>query len=94
MSEDAAVVLTNALNEVDRVRKRQILVFVILFVAEFAGLVWLVIADKPQTDIRELLVGSVVILVWTAVYAAIAVSIHVTRMTKRVLKAIELASRK
>jgi hypothetical protein len=95
MSDQMEIVLRRSLDEVDRSRKWQW----VLLVTSFCILVsWLVsIADaasragEPQL-FRQIMV-SVLVSMLTNVLVVLGLGIFITRMTKRILKAIELIAK-
>jgi hypothetical protein len=92
MTQDLETILRKSLDEVDHAGKRLILVFLILFIAVQAGLVWL--GHLGQTaDVQAMLISSVaVLLVAQAATAVVSWSV-VIAMTRKTLKAIELLSK-
>ena len=92
MSQDLENILRKSLSEVDHARKRFILVFLILFFAVQAGLVWL--GHLSQTaDVKTMLICSVAVLLVGEVATAVVSWSVVTAMTRKMLKAIELLSK-
>lgn len=93
MSQETDNILRKSLDEVDRIRKRQSIVFVILLCVMIGLLVWLALAsENPATDVRKMILFSVCVLIFGMVYVAMAFAMLQSRMTLKVLKAIELLS--
>jgi hypothetical protein len=94
MSQETQNALRKSLDEVDRIRKRQTVAFVILLCAVMGTLVWLGhMSEDPATDVRKLIVFAVCVLFLAMVYTAIAFAMVQSRMTLKILKAIELLSK-
>jgi len=94
MSQETENVLRKSLDDVDRLRKRQTVAFVILLCLVMAMLVWLGhISENPAIDVRKVIVFAVCVLFLAMVYVAMAFAMVQSRMTLKVLKAIELLSK-
>ncbi len=94
MSQETEIILRTSLDEVDRIRKRQIAAFVFFLCTLLALLIWLgYISESRTADMRKMLLGSVFVLVWAMVYVAMALAMSISRMTKKILQAIELLSK-
>ena len=62
-----------------------------MFCVLAALLVWIGhISERPQTDVRELVVWSVITTVFAVVYGAMALAIYINGQVRRILKAIEM----
>jgi hypothetical protein len=94
MSQEIENILRKSLDDVDRVRKRQTLGFVILFCIMLGLFYWFGhICENPATDIRKILYYAVFVLFLGMVYVAMAIAMVQSRMTLKILKAIELLSK-
>ena len=95
MSNDAEnMILRKSLDAVERHRKRMYATVVVVFVIMLYSFFRLIDADNPTTDTRALLRHSVVfVALWTVTWA-LAIVFQMTRMTKILLRAIELAASK
>jgi hypothetical protein len=94
MSQEMEAALRKSLDDVDRIRKRQIAAMIVFMLAFVGAVIWLShISKLPSTDMRTLLVGSVFVIAAELGYCSFAVIIHISRMTRRILKAIELSSK-
>jgi hypothetical protein len=95
MSQETENVLRKSLDEVDRIKKRQAVVFVILFCAVMEALWWLGhMSENSATDVRKLIVFAVCVLFLAMIFVAVAFARVQSRMTLKILKAIELLSRR
>jgi hypothetical protein len=66
MSKEVIAIL-RALTENDRVRRRQLAAFAVLFLAMIATLLWIGhLGSTPNSDFREMLVWSVIAMVVAA----------------------------
>jgi len=91
MSQHAQQFLQKSLCEVDRLRKRQILVFLILFGCLAASLVKLgYMSGSTMEDLKQMLLWSVLTIVLAVVYGTMALAIYINKSTtKKILKAME-----
>jgi hypothetical protein len=95
MSEETDSILRKSLDEVDRLRKRQTVAFVILLGVVMGMLIWLGhISENPAIDVRKVILFAVCVLFLAMVYVAMAFAMVQSRMTLKILKAIELLSEK
>ncbi len=92
MSQETVLILRSSLDDVDRIRKRQIAAFALLFCALSASLVWLGhMGGNPATDLRAMLLWSVITVVVAVVYAALGLALFINGFaTKKILKTMEL----
>jgi len=90
MAEDSGEVLRRSLDAVDRHRKRLITGLVLLTVLL---LVTFIVGAHSEDRVEAVLAHFFMLLIWvTALTVVVVIQIHV--MTKRILRAIELAWRK
>jgi uncharacterized membrane protein len=96
MTEDMEAVLRRSLDEIDRTRKRQWLLLILSFCALALFLLGVAGTARHVGDHRLLgqVMGSVVVSVLTNILVVVVLGMFITRMTKKILKAIELVSRK
>ncbi len=92
MIQDLETILRKSLDEVDRARRRLIVIFLLMSIVVVAGLVWLDRLNKTA-DVKTMLVYSVVVLLVAQGANLVVSCAFVTAMTRRTLKAIELLSR-
>ena len=93
MTTDQDTILRKALDAVDRHKKRLYGAFAAVFIFSLVTQYRLVTASHTG-DLSKLIIAAVVVLeVWTAVWA-VAIVLQFTVATKRILRAIELASNK
>lgn len=97
MSQESETVLRNSLDAVDRFRRRAIAVIAVLFVITVVGLASLMSTAAArvggiavQTKILFTSAASQMIFV---TLCTVVVALYITRMTKTILRAIELTSR-
>ena len=103
MSEEIETILRKSLNEVDRSRRWQIaglVILVLAFVLQAWGVTAALHGMKPQTaetmhlaaELRLMLRAGLWFMVYTVGFCTLGICFFVSRMTKKVLRAIELAS--
>ena len=97
MSQESETVLRNSLDAVDRFRRRVIAAVAALFVVTVVGLASLmgsaaarVGGNAGQTKIQFTSVAAQMLFV---TLCTVVVALYITRMTKTILRAIELMSR-
>jgi hypothetical protein len=97
MSEESEAVLRNSLDAVDRFRRRAIAAVVVLFVATVVGLASLMgmaagRAGGNAGQTKILFTSAASQMVFVAV-CTVVVALYITRMTRTILRAIELTSK-
>jgi len=94
MTQENEAILRKSLDEVVRVRRRQNLAFVVLLFTVMFGLVWLGrLSTNPATDVRKMLLLAVCFLCFLMTYVAMGIAMVITKMTTKVLSAMELVSK-
>ncbi|MGA1987165.1 MAG: hypothetical protein ABSG72_12940 [Candidatus Sulfotelmatobacter sp.] len=94
MPQETDDILRKSLDEVDGIRKRQTIAFVILVCVMVGMFVWLAyLGANPATDVRKLILFAVLVLFFGMVYVAMALAMVQSKMTLKILKAIELLSK-
>jgi hypothetical protein len=94
MSQGTDNILRKSLDEVDGIRKRQTVVFVILSCVMVGMFVWLAyLGANPATDVRKVILFAVLVLFFGMVYVVMAFAMVQSKMTLKILKAIELLSK-
>ena len=96
MSQEMETTLRKSLDEVDRIRRRQLIgaaTFLLLFLLQAASVVATLHKVGTDSDLRVTLIANVELMVFTVVFCSLAICFFITRMTSKILKAIELLSR-
>jgi hypothetical protein len=94
MTQENEAILRKSLDEVVRVRRRQNLAFVVLLFTVMIGLLWLGrLSTNPATDVRKMLLLAVCFLCFLMTYVAMGIAMVITKMTTKVLSAMELVSK-
>ena len=91
MTQDPDFVLANSLDAIDSARRRASLTFAAMWTATFAALVWFSYVLRTSDSPKRALSAAVVALVFAILLGAASVMLYVARMTRRILRAIELA---
>jgi len=91
MTNDPEVVLTSSLHAIDAARRRASATFAVGWFATFSALVWFTHVLRTSDDLERALSAAVVALVFAILLGAFSVMLYVARMTRRILRAIELA---
>ncbi len=97
MSQEPDIVLRNSLDAVDRFRTRVIAGIVFLFVTIVFALGWLMATAAARTggnagQTKMLFTSVTAQMIFVAV-CTVVIAFQITRMTKTILRAIELSSR-
>jgi threonine/homoserine/homoserine lactone efflux protein len=95
MSQEMDDVLRKSLKEVDRSQKWQVaglIIFLLLLALHVFGFIVEVHEHAGTPSRRDLFMGTLSVM-FTVCFCAFGVTFYVSRMVKRVLKAIELSSR-
>ncbi len=94
MSNEISLILRNSLLENERIKRRQRIAFAVLFLAMLAILLWIGhLAGQTSTDLRSLVLWSVIAMVVAVCYGATALAIYISRTTTRLLRTVEHISR-
>jgi predicted membrane protein len=98
MSQELDNVLRKSLDEVDRSQKRQVIGFVIflaLFLVHAYGFILSVHGGGAASAMpsRHLLGVGLLTVVFTIAFCTFGITLFISRMTKKVLRAIELSSK-
>lgn len=95
MSKEAIAILQNSLAENERVRRRQVVSFAVLFLATMGILIWIgYLGSKPTADVREMVVWSVIAMVVAISYGVMALAIYINRTMARLLRTLKSVSEK
>ena len=94
MTMEAQSILRKSLDEVTHIQKTQFVLFGVMFLSVAICILWLgrFSGDRP-IDIQKIVVAAMCFALFSMVYVGVANAMFVTRMTKRVLRAIELAAK-
>ena len=92
MTNDADTTLSRTLGAIDRVRRRTYATFAFFWILTFAALLWFTHVLRTTDNLKTALSAAVVALVFAIFLGAFAVMVHITRMTRRILRAIDLSA--
>jgi hypothetical protein len=89
MSTEMNTDLQISLAQNERIKRRQLAAFGVLFVALVAILLWVGhLATQATTDLRELIAWAVIATVVAVTYGVLALAIYINRTTARLLRTI------
>ena len=91
---EPASVLRNSLDAIDSLRRRVLLAGWFAVAATFGAFLWLDHVARASAGVRSLVMAAVLALTCVIAWSAFALAIFIARMTKRILRAIDLASTK
>lgn len=90
MSQEAIAILKEYLAENEKVRRRQLVAFAILFLAAISLLLWIGhLANQPTTDLRGMILWSVIFVLVAVVYGVISLAIYINLAITRLLKTLK-----
>ena len=93
MTLDAQSALHKSLDDVTRLQKRSFATFIVLLFSLVICVLWLDhISKSHPVDLQKLVVASMCFVLFSMVYVAMAFASLQLRMTKKILKAIELVT--
>jgi hypothetical protein len=92
MTHNVESTLSRSLNAIDAAKRRAYATFGVFWLATFAALWWFSHVLRTTDNLKTALSAAVVALVFTIFLAAFSVMIYITRMTKRILRAVHLAA--
>ena len=94
MPSEVTLILRNSLLETDRIKRRQWIAFAVLFLALLAILLWIGhLAGQTTTDLRSLVLWSVIAMIVGVSYGGMALAIYISRTMARMLRTGEYISR-
>jgi hypothetical protein len=96
MSQEMETILRKSLDEMDSIRRQQLvglLVILALFLALAFGIVITLHKNHPDPDFWRMLIANAELMTFNVAFGVLGVCLFITRMTKKILKAIELSSR-
>ena len=94
MTQEAEGILRRILDELSRVRRRQARAFILLLFVTMGLTVWLGrVSASPVIDVGRTIAVAVIFVVLLMTYVAMGIAMFVTKMTTKVLSAIELVSK-
>ena len=94
MTVEAQSFLHKSLEDVSRLQKRGRITFIVVLFAVLICVFWLGhISGSHQVDIQQLVVAAMCFVLFSTFYVAMAFASLQLRMTKKILKAIEVATK-
>lgn len=93
MSQESEVLLRKSLDAVDQLRRRFLTAIAVVVVLAVVGAVELFTVSYFGDDVEEHIRSWTVLLLFYIAGCALAVCLHTTRMTRKILLAIELVSK-
>jgi hypothetical protein len=94
MTLEAQCILRKSLHDVTRLQIRQLVGFIVLFFGEMLCISWLGhVSTNHPIDMQKMVVAAMFFVLFSMVYVSMAIAMVISCMTKKVLKAIELAAK-
>jgi len=92
MREESEVILRRSLEAIDGVRRRIVWSGYLAVAITFGAFLWLAHVARTSDNMKRLLMAAVLALTCVIAWSAFALAIFMVRMTKRILRAIDLAT--
>lgn len=91
MHTETNAILQLSLAQNERIKRRQLIAFGVLFLALVAILMWVGhLAAQANTDVRELIVWAIIATVVAVTYGVVSLAIYINRTTARLLRTLAL----
>src|SRR5262245_52668710 len=88
---DSEALLRRSLEAIDNVRRRMLLAGYATVAGTFAAFLWLSYVASTSTNVKRVVMAAVLALTCLIAWSTFALSLVITRMTGRILRAIDLA---
>ena len=89
---ESQAVLRQALESIDHIRQRMLWVGYVAVAATLGAFAWLDHVAKSNASERSVIMAAILALTCVIAWSTFALALLVTRMTKRIIRAIDLAS--
>jgi hypothetical protein len=93
MSQETETALRKSLDAIDSFRRRITVIGWLTAALTFGAYLWLAYVARTSNDLKRVLITAVFALTCIIAWSTYALAVFLVRMTKRILRAIELASR-
>jgi hypothetical protein len=93
MSQETEVTLRKSLDAIDSFRRRITVTGWLTAALTLGAYIWLAYVARTSDDLKRVLTAAVFALTCVIAWSTYALAVFLIRMTKRILRAIELASR-
>ena len=89
---ESQAVLRQALESIDHIRQRMLWAGYVAVAATLGAFAWLDHVAKSNASDRSVIMAAILALTCVIAWSTFALALLVTRMTKRIIRAIDLAS--
>ena len=89
---ESQAVLRQALESIDHIRQRMLWAGYVAVAATLGAFAWLDHVAKSNASERSVIMAAILALTCVIAWSTFALALLVTRMTKRIIRAIDLAS--
>lgn len=96
MSQQIEAVLRKTLDDVDRTRRRQIAagaIFLLAFLVQTVSVITTLHRSGATNDLRVTLIAGAELMAFAVGFCTLGICVFVSRMTRKILQAIELLSK-
>jgi len=94
MSQESEDILRRSLDVIDNIRRRILLAGYLTVLGTFGAFLWLSYVARTSDSLKRMLSAVVLALTCVIAWSTFALAIFIVRMTQRILRAIDLATRK
>ena len=91
LGPDSEALLRGSLEAIDSIRRRMLFAGYATVAGTFAAFLWLSYVASTSTNVRSVVMAAVLALTCLIAWSTFAVTLFITRMTGRILRAINLA---
>jgi hypothetical protein len=88
---DPEALLRRSLEAIDSIRRRMLIAGYVAVAGAFAAFLWLSHVASTSTNVKSVVMAAVLALTCLIAWSTFALGIFITRMTGRILRAIDLA---
>ena len=88
---ESEVLLRRSLESIENIRRRMLFAGYATVAGTFAAFLWLSYVASKSTSVRSVVMAAVLALTCLIAWSTFALSLFITRMTGRILRAINLA---
>jgi hypothetical protein len=89
--QEAEALLRSSLEAIDSIRQRMLLAGYVAVAGTFAAFLWLSHVASTSTNVKSVVMAAVLALTCLIAWSTFALGIFITRMTGRIVRAIDLA---
>jgi len=89
--QEPEALLRRSLEAIDSIRRRMLITGYVVVVGTLAAFLWLSHVASTSANVRSVMMAAILALTCVIAWSTFALSLFITRMTGRILRAIDLA---